>query len=139
MLLRVMLRLGFSVVSDAERYPGGNGITSGSMIVIVAVIFVTTSRERLVRGLKSTNCASPAVKTRNNHYERDRTAAVAYRTAAESSSPNAAESSSPTQIAPAAAGGIVRLSSMMYPSTVGFTPSAIVATSAPSSTASGVR
>ena len=26
-----MLRLGFSVVSDAERYPGGNGITSGSM------------------------------------------------------------------------------------------------------------
>ena len=31
MLLRVMLRLGFSVVSDAERYPGGSGITSGSM------------------------------------------------------------------------------------------------------------
>ena len=31
MLLRVMLRLGFSVVSDAERYPGGNGITSGSI------------------------------------------------------------------------------------------------------------
>ena len=30
-LLRVMLRLGFSVVSDAERYPGGNGITSGSI------------------------------------------------------------------------------------------------------------
>ena len=132
MLLRVMLRLGFSVVSDAERYPGGNGITSGSMIVIVAVIFVTTSRERLVRGLKSTNCASPAVKTRNNHYER-------YRTAAESLIPNAALSSIPAQIAPAAAGGIVRLSSMMYPSTVGFTPSAIVATSAPSSTASGVR
>ena len=26
-----MLRLGFSVVSDAERYPGGNGITSGSI------------------------------------------------------------------------------------------------------------
>jgi len=25
------IRLGFSVVSDAERYPGGNGITSGSM------------------------------------------------------------------------------------------------------------
>ena len=31
MLLRMMLRLGFSVVSDAERYPGCNGITSGSM------------------------------------------------------------------------------------------------------------
>ena len=31
LLLRVLLRLGFSVVSDAERYPGGNGITSGSM------------------------------------------------------------------------------------------------------------
>jgi hypothetical protein len=31
LLLRVMLGLGFSVVSDAERYPGGNGITSGSM------------------------------------------------------------------------------------------------------------
>ena len=31
MLLRVMLGLGFSVVSDAERYPGGNGITSGSI------------------------------------------------------------------------------------------------------------
>ena len=31
MLLRVMLGLGFSVVSDAERYSGGNGITSGSM------------------------------------------------------------------------------------------------------------
>ena len=31
MLLRVMLRLGVSVVSDAERYPGGNGITSGSI------------------------------------------------------------------------------------------------------------
>jgi hypothetical protein len=31
LLLRVMLRLGVSVVSDAERYPGGNGITSGSI------------------------------------------------------------------------------------------------------------
>ena len=31
MLLQVMLRLGFSVVSDAERYPAGNGITSGSI------------------------------------------------------------------------------------------------------------
>ena len=31
MLLRVMLGLGVSVVSDAERYPGGNGITSGSI------------------------------------------------------------------------------------------------------------
>ena len=26
MLIRVILGLGFSVVSDAERYPGGNGI-----------------------------------------------------------------------------------------------------------------
>ena len=31
MLLRVMLGLGVSVVSDAEHYPGGNGITSDSM------------------------------------------------------------------------------------------------------------
>ena len=30
-LLRVMLGLEFSVVSDAERYPGGNEITSGSI------------------------------------------------------------------------------------------------------------
>ena len=37
MLLRVGLRLGFSVVSDAERYPGGNGITSGSMSYWVRV------------------------------------------------------------------------------------------------------
>ena len=37
--------------------------------MIVAIIFVTTSRERLVRGLSPTNCDSPAVKSRNNHYE----------------------------------------------------------------------
>ena len=37
--------------------------------MIVAIIFVTTSQERLSRGLKTTNCAVPAVKTRNNHYE----------------------------------------------------------------------
>jgi hypothetical protein len=39
------------------------------LIVIVAIIFGTTSRERLVRGLKPTNCDSPAVKSPNNHYE----------------------------------------------------------------------
>ena len=39
------------------------------LIVIVAIIFVTTSQERLSRGLNPTNCDSPAVKTRNNHYE----------------------------------------------------------------------
>ena len=39
----MMLGLGVSVVSDAERYPGGNGITSGSIgmhscwIVVAAV------------------------------------------------------------------------------------------------------
>ena len=37
--------------------------------MIVAIIFGTTSRERLVRGLKPTNCDSPAVTSRNNHYE----------------------------------------------------------------------
>jgi hypothetical protein len=37
--------------------------------VIVAIIFGTTSHERLVRGLKPTNCDSPAVKSPNNHYE----------------------------------------------------------------------
>ena len=31
LLPRVMLGLGVSVVPDAERYPGGNGITSGSI------------------------------------------------------------------------------------------------------------
>ena len=37
--------------------------------MIVAIIFGTTSRERLVRGLSPTNCDSPAVKSRNNHYK----------------------------------------------------------------------
>ena len=37
--------------------------------MIVAIIFVTTPQERLSRGLNPTNCDSPAVKTRNNHYE----------------------------------------------------------------------
>ena len=40
-----------------------------SVILIVVIIFVTTSRERLVRGLKPTNCDSPAVKTHNNQYQ----------------------------------------------------------------------
>jgi hypothetical protein len=31
-----MLGLGVSVVSDAERYPGGNGITSGSTSIRAA-------------------------------------------------------------------------------------------------------
>ena len=43
---------------------------SQMLIVIVAIIFGTTSRERLVRGLKPTNCDSPAVTSPNNHYER---------------------------------------------------------------------
>jgi hypothetical protein len=38
-------------------------------MLIVVIIFGTTSRERLVRGLKPTNCDSPAVKTHNNQYE----------------------------------------------------------------------
>ena len=39
------------------------------VIVISAIIFVPTSRERLVRGLTHTNCDSLAVKSRTNHYE----------------------------------------------------------------------
>ena len=39
------------------------------LIVIVAIIFGTTSRERLVRGLSPTNCDSPAVTSPNNHYQ----------------------------------------------------------------------
>ncbi|PSP86279.1 hypothetical protein BRC83_01025 [Halobacteriales archaeon QS_1_68_17] len=39
------------------------------LILIVAIVFATTSRERLVRGLKPTNCDFSAVKSRNNHYE----------------------------------------------------------------------
>ena len=42
MLLRVMLRLGFSVVSDAERYPGGNGITSGSISTAGATLLLVS-------------------------------------------------------------------------------------------------
>ena len=39
------------------------------LILIVVIIFVPTSRERLVCGLKPTNCDSPAVKTHNNQYQ----------------------------------------------------------------------
>ena len=45
-LLRVMLGLGVSVVSDAERYPGGNGITSGSIVLREAGRTGTASRCR---------------------------------------------------------------------------------------------
>ena len=41
--------------------------------MIVAIIFGITSRERLVRGLKPTNCDSPVVKSRNDHYEMNAT------------------------------------------------------------------
>ena len=54
MLLRVMLRLGFSVVSDAERYPGGNGITSSSMSYHTSLKILThdrMNREMEVRGV----------------------------------------------------------------------------------------
>jgi len=39
------------------------------LIVIIAIVFVTMSRERLVRGPELTNRDSPAVQSRNNHYE----------------------------------------------------------------------
>jgi hypothetical protein len=42
---------------------------AGGFIVTVAITFVATSRERLCRGLNFTNCDSPAVKSRNNHYQ----------------------------------------------------------------------
>ena len=39
------------------------------LIVIIAIVFVTMSCERLVRGPKPTNCNPPTVKSRNNHYQ----------------------------------------------------------------------
>jgi len=42
------------------------------LIVIIAIVFVTMSSERLVRGPKPTNRDSPAVQSRNNQYERTR-------------------------------------------------------------------
>jgi hypothetical protein len=45
------------------------GIRFDGLVVIVAIIFGTTSRERLVRGLEPTNCDSSAVTSPNNHYE----------------------------------------------------------------------
>lgn len=37
--------------------------------MFVAITFVTTIREQLVRGPRSANCDSPVVESRNNHYE----------------------------------------------------------------------
>jgi hypothetical protein len=37
--------------------------------VIIAIVFVIMSCERLVRGPKPTNCDSPAVRSRNDHYD----------------------------------------------------------------------
>ena len=39
------------------------------LIVIIAIVFVTMSCERLVRGPKPTNCDPPTVKSRNNYYQ----------------------------------------------------------------------
>jgi hypothetical protein len=50
--------------------PTAGGPAGRALILIVVIIFVTTSRERLVRGLKLTNCDSPAVKTHNNQYQK---------------------------------------------------------------------
>jgi hypothetical protein len=38
----ITIRLGFSVVSDAERYPGGNGITSGSISTAGATLLLVS-------------------------------------------------------------------------------------------------
>ena len=43
-----MLGLGVSVVSDAERYPGGNGITSGSMSYHTSLKILTHDRMSMV-------------------------------------------------------------------------------------------
>ena len=39
------------------------------IVVIIAIVFVTVSCERLVRGPKPTNRDSPAVRSRSNHYQ----------------------------------------------------------------------
>lgn len=39
------------------------------LIVIIAIVFVTSSREQGLRELTSTNCDTPAVKSPDNHYQ----------------------------------------------------------------------
>jgi hypothetical protein len=51
-------------------------VTADSIMVIIAIVFVTVSCERLVRGPKLTNRDSPAVRSRNNHYQASAAAAA---------------------------------------------------------------
>jgi len=62
--------------AGARRTPPVRGVprparpgSAQRLIVIAVIVFVTTSRERVVRGLNSRNCDSPAVKSHSNHYD----------------------------------------------------------------------